>query len=211
VLTVIPRTVSSSRSESMPGGGPVATVIDAGGQRLHGAGRVDPGGLPALMDVAAHTGAVVDEGGVLAVAAHDLPAVVELDGLSCPGAGHVEGGDPSAAVPDESGLAIGRMYSPVTYPPSLMPLGKISTRGLRASNLRYRPSLNTNPGVALRGRSATDAPTGAAVARPAAARRALLLLPNRDTAGAPFRPSGCLDPRVFGAGRRPGSSSSDQA
>jgi hypothetical protein len=174
------------------------------------------------MDVAAHTGAVVDEGGVLAVAAHDLPAVVELDGLSCPGAGHVEGGDPSAAVPDESGLAIGRMYSPVTYPPSLMPLGKISTRGLRASNLRYRPSLNTNPGVALRGRSATDAPTGAAVvasaetattavARPAAARRALLLLPNRDTAGAPFRPSGCLDPRVFGAGRRPGSSSSDQA
>jgi hypothetical protein len=45
--------------------------------------------------------------GVGAVAAHDLPAVVELDGLGAPGAGDVEDDGPAARVAQKAGLAVG--------------------------------------------------------------------------------------------------------
>lgn len=195
----------------------ITTIVDAGGQGVHGVGCVDPGGLAPVTDVAAHSGAVVDERGVLAVAAHDLAAIVDLDRLGSPGAGHIERGDPAARVPHEPGLAVGsdvltgdvaavvdaaredldpgvrRLELAVPTLSEDEPR-RGAARPVRGRRTHRRPGRRERGGGGDRSREDACDTVGAA---PAAE-------PRHD--GTPFRSSGCLDSRVFGAGRHPGSS-----
>ncbi len=84
----------------------VAAVVDAGGQRVPGAGEVDPGDGTAESHEAAHPGAVVDQPRVLAVPADDLAAVVDLGRLGRLRARHVERGEPAVRAADEPRLAV---------------------------------------------------------------------------------------------------------
>jgi hypothetical protein len=109
----------------------LTAIVDPGGLRSHGTRDVDPGEPAAVEQETAQPGVRVRyEGGVVAVGADDLAAIVDLEGRGALAPGTANRANrPRLSRTKPLSLLASTMYSPTISPRLLMPIGANSTPG----------------------------------------------------------------------------------